>query len=125
EFPALLRNFYTWNKLFRRDFFLQQGLWFREGVAYEDQPIITQLLARARSVDVLPEVVYLYRAREDQSSISQQSATLADLRARLEAWRLTREAIAAELPPRLHHAWLQTLFDAHFGWYLGSEGTAD
>src|SRR4051794_14523049 len=30
EFPALLRNLYTWNKLFDRTFFLAQGLWFRE-----------------------------------------------------------------------------------------------
>ncbi len=49
EHLPLLRNLYTWNKLFRRDFWDAQGLWFREGVAYEDQPIITQLLARARS----------------------------------------------------------------------------
>ena len=33
EFLPLLRNLYTWNKLFRRDFFIAQGLWFREGVA--------------------------------------------------------------------------------------------
>ena len=57
-----------------------QGLWFREGVAYEDQPIVTQLFARARSIDVLPDIVYRYRARDDQSSISQQTATLKDLR---------------------------------------------
>ena len=53
-------------RLFRRDFWDAQDLWFREGVAYEDQPIITQLFARAPAIDVLPDVVYLYRARDDK-----------------------------------------------------------
>ena len=44
-----------------------QDLWFREGVAYEDQPIVTQLFARARSIDVVPDVVYRYRARDDRA----------------------------------------------------------
>ncbi len=125
EFPALLRNLYTWNKLFRKDFWDAQDLWFREGVHYEDQPIITQLYNRARSIDVIPEVVYKYRAREDRSSISQQTASLKDLRSRLTAFELTRDALVREAPEEIYHAWLQTLFDSHFHWYLMSPGTAD
>ncbi len=125
EFPELLRNLYTWNKLFRRDFWAAQKLWFREGVAYEDQPIITQLFARARGIDVLPDVVYAYRMRDDSSSISQQTASLKDLRDRVSAWQATREALAKEKSPTLYRAWLQTLFNAHFHWYLNSGGTSD
>lgn len=125
EFPALLRNLYTWNKLFRRDFWDKQQLWFREGVAYEDQPIITQLFARARSIDVLSEVVYAYRMRDDSSSISQQTASLKDLRDRVSAWQATRAALRTEDSPNLYRAWLQTLFSAHFHWYLNSGGTSD
>jgi CDP-glycerol glycerophosphotransferase len=125
EFPALLRNLYTWNKLFDRRFFLAQGLWFREGVAYEDQPIISQLYNRASSIDLLTEVVYHYRNREDRTSISQQTWTMSDLRARIDAFRLTRDALLAEAPPEIYDAWLQTLFDSHLHWYLKSRGTAD
>lgn len=125
EFPALLRNLYTWNKLFDRRFFLAQGLWFREGVAYEDQPIISQLYNRATSIDLLTEVVYHYRNREDRTSISQQTWTMSDLRARIEAFRLTRDALLAEAPREIYDAWLQTLFDSHLHWYLKSRGTAD
>jgi CDP-glycerol glycerophosphotransferase len=125
EFPALLRNLYTWNKLFDRRFFLAQGLWFREGVPYEDQPIVSQLYNRARSIDLLTEVVYHYRNREDRTSISQQTWTMADLRARVEAFRLTREALLAEAPQEIYEAWLQTLFDSHLHWYLKSRGTSD
>ncbi len=125
EFLPLLRNLYTWNKLFRRDFWDKQGLWFREGVAYEDQPIITQLLARASGIDVLTDVVYSYRMRDDASSISQQTATLKDLRDRLSAWQETSDALLRDHSKTLYDAWLLTLFRAHFHWYLNSPGTAD
>ncbi|MBB6627440.1 CDP-glycerol glycerophosphotransferase family protein [Nocardioides sp. KIGAM211] len=125
DFTPLLRNLYTWNKLFRREFWEAQDLWFREGVAYEDQPIITQLFARATAIDVIPDVVYRYRAREDQSSISQQTASLQDLRQRIEAWRVGRDVLTAEVSPALFEAWRLTLFDVHFHWYLTSTGTVD
>jgi CDP-glycerol glycerophosphotransferase len=125
EFLPLLRNLYTWNKLFRRDFWDAQGMWFREGVAYEDQPIVTQLLARAHAIDVLPEIVYRYRARDDQSSISQQTASLKDLRDRIEAWQVSREVFHAEVSSRVYEGWIQTLLAAHFQWYLRSPGTVD
>ncbi|QLQ09600.1 MAG: glycosyltransferase family 2 protein [Nocardioidaceae bacterium] len=125
DHPEILRNLYTWNKLFRRDFWDRQELWFREGVAYEDQPIITQLYARADRIDILPEAVYEYRARDDRSSISQQTATLPDLRDRIQAWELSREALKGVVDDRIWYGWLQTLFDTHFHWYLTSPGTAD
>ena len=125
EFLPLIRNLYTVDKLYRRGFWKNQGLWFREGVAYEDQPIITQLYARANGIDVLTEVVYDYRSRDDRSSISQQTASLNDLRDRIAAWRISRETLQREVPPAVYDGWLQTLFDAHFHWYLNSPGTVD
>jgi len=124
-YPALLRNLYTWDKLFRRDFFVAQGLRFREGVSYEDQPVVTQLLARAAAIDVLPDVVYHYREREDRSSLSQQTRTLADLQDRIAAWDSSAEALREELAPELYDAWLGSLIDFHFVWYLAGSGLAD
>ena len=125
QFLPLLRNLYSWNKLFRHDFWLEQNLWFREGVAYEDQPIISQLYARADSIDVLTDIVYRYRARDDNSSISQQTASLQDLRDRIEAWHTSREVLRREASERVYQGWLATLFEAHFHWYLTSSGTVD
>ena len=121
----LLRNLYTCDKLFRRDFWVAQDLWFREGVAYEDQPLVTQLLGRARSIDIVPDVVYRYRARDDRSSISQQTESLKDLRDRIAAWRVSRDVIRAEFSDAVYDGWLLTLFQAHFQWYLTSPGTED
>lgn len=125
EFPGLVRNNYTCSKLFRRDFWSAQGLAFREGVSYEDQPLVTQLYVAASRIDVVPDVVYLYRQREDASSISQQTASLQDLRDRISAWRASRREFAQTASKPVYDAWLQTLFDAHFHWYLRSPGTAD
>ena len=96
-----------------------------KGVAYEDQPIISQLFARAASIDVLTDIVYLYRARDDNSSISQQTATLADLRDRIEAWQVSRDLLRREASEPVYEGWLATLFEAHFHWYLTSGGTVD
>jgi CDP-glycerol glycerophosphotransferase len=125
DFPPLLRNLYTCNKLFRRDFWTRQDLWFREGVAYEDQPLVTQLYASAATIAVVREPVYDYRSRDDKSSISQQTASLRDLRDRITAWRVSREALRGVVSPTVYDGWLQTLFDAHFHWYLTSRGTVD
>ncbi|UYM04854.1 bifunctional glycosyltransferase/CDP-glycerol:glycerophosphate glycerophosphotransferase [Solicola gregarius] len=123
--PGLVRNNYTVAKLYRRTFWDDAGLWFREGVAYEDQPLVTQLYVRARGIDVVKESVYRYRSRDDRSSISQQTATIADLRDRIAAWRVSHEEFSEHASPVVYRAWLVTLFDAHFHWYLRSPSVAD
>ena len=125
DFLPLLRNLYTVDKLYRHDFWRAQDLWFREGVAYEDQPIVTQLYARASKIDVITDVVYEYRARDDRSSISQQTASVKDLRDRISAWNVSRETLRSEVSRAVYDGWLQTLFNAHFHWYLNSPGTVD
>ncbi|UYM06993.1 glycosyltransferase family 2 protein [Solicola gregarius] len=125
DFPALVRNNYTWGKLYRRTFLTAQEATFREGVSYEDQPLITRLYIAASAIDVLPDVAYEYRAREDASSISQQTASLSDLRDRVSAWQESRREFAETASRAVYDAWLQTLFDAHFHWYLSSPGTVD
>src|SRR5262249_20289746 len=71
-----------------------------------------------------PDVVYRYRMRDDQSSISQQTASLKDLRERIEAWEETRRVLRAEHLDTVYDGWLLTLFEAHFHWYLRSPGIA-
>lgn len=125
DYPDIVRNNYTWNKLFRSTFWQRCGLWFREGVSYEDQPIITQLYARASSIDVLPEIVYEWRKRSDRTSISQQTHTIGDLRDRIAAWDISQRVLAVEAPRVVYEAWLKTLYTTHFHWYLNNRSTAD
>jgi CDP-glycerol glycerophosphotransferase len=60
-------------------------------VRYEDQPTTTRAYL-AGTFDVVPDVVYHWRIRHDGSSITQQRASVADLRDR---WRTKRMALDA------------------------------
>jgi glycosyltransferase involved in cell wall biosynthesis len=91
EHPEILGDVFAWNKLFRTSFWRGQGLEWPEGVRYEDQPTTTRAYL-AGAFDVVPDVVYHWRIRRDGSSITQQRASLTDLRDR---WRTKRMALDA------------------------------
>lgn len=62
--PVLLRDRMVWNKVFRRSFWDATGLKFVL-TEYEDAPVMLRAHLAARAVDVLTDVVYLWRIRED------------------------------------------------------------
>ncbi|QTX05261.1 glycosyltransferase family 2 protein [Agromyces archimandritae] len=125
QFPELLRNNYPPGKVYRRAFWQGLGLHFRRGAIYEDQPLIALVMQAANRIAVVPDIVYDYRARDDRSSISQRPEDLRDLRDRVLAWELTRDALAeADAPPSVVRAWYRTLFSTHFHWYLDNDAIA-
>ena len=93
EFPGVLVNAVAWTKVYRRAFWDAAGLRFQEGVLYEDQAVSAEAYAKASAFDVLSDVLYDWRVREDNSSISQQVATEKDLRERLGAAFASLEAL--------------------------------
>lgn len=102
RFAALLGDRTAWNKLWRRSFWDAQALRFPEGVLHEDIPVVLPAHLRARSVDVLAEPVYHWRARPGEDcSITQRRLEHDALRDRLDAVAHVREVFAAEAPPRL------------------------
>ena len=84
EFPDILVNAVVWSKIFRCSFWDEAAMRFPEALD-EDQPVSARAYARARTFDVLSDVLYDWRVRTDGSSISQQTKDLADLRQRLRA----------------------------------------
>jgi glycosyltransferase involved in cell wall biosynthesis len=94
EHPEILGDVFAWNKLFRRSWWETQALSWPEGVRYEDQPTTTRAYLAGR-FDVLPDVVYHWRIRDDGSSITQQRASVADLADRLETKRMSLASVAA------------------------------
>jgi CDP-glycerol glycerophosphotransferase len=93
EFPGVLVNAVAWSKVYRRAFWDAAGLRFQEGVLYEDQAVSAEAYAKATAFDVLPDTLYDWRVREDNSSISQQVATERDLQERLGAAFASLEAL--------------------------------
>jgi glycosyltransferase involved in cell wall biosynthesis len=94
EHPEILGDVFAWNKLFRRTFWETAGLAWPEGIRYEDQPTTTRAYLAGR-FDVLPEIVYHWRIRDDGSSITQQRASVTDLADRLETKRMALASVEA------------------------------
>jgi glycosyltransferase involved in cell wall biosynthesis len=92
EHPEILGDVFAWNKLFRLSFWREQGLEWPEGVRYEDQPTTTRAYL-AGTFDVVPEIVYHWRIRQDGTSITQQRASLRDLSDRLLTKRMALDAV--------------------------------
>ena len=85
SFPEILVNATAWSKLVNYEFLIKNDLYFPVGVLYEDQLWSTKLYSSASSFDVLDNVIYDWRVRDDNSSISQQSKDVENLGAILTA----------------------------------------
>ena len=85
DHPAASANIVAWSKISRTDFW--SDLRFPEGVAYEDQIVAQQMYSRARSFDVIPDVVVHWRVRPDGTSITQSRNQLPVLHDYLAALR--------------------------------------
>ncbi|MDQ7991060.1 MAG: glycosyltransferase family 2 protein [Propionicimonas sp.] len=94
EAPGLVLDHSPVNKVFRRDFLLEFDLVWPEGTRHEDVWQATHAYARARAVDVVPEVGYFYRRRTGSETASLGTARmLADWASvTTEAMRVLREA---------------------------------
>ncbi len=83
--PALLKDRTCWNKIFRRSFWDAHGFEFADGL-YEDPPVVLRAHVLASSVDVLRDVVYFWRERDDGAlSITQRSHELQNVEQRMAA----------------------------------------
>lgn len=72
EHPDVSGNIVAWSKVSRIGLWRRGGLRFAEDKAYEDQIVAQCLYARARAIDVVPDVVVHWRERADGTSITQR-----------------------------------------------------
>ncbi|WP_323793484.1 glycosyltransferase family 2 protein [Nocardioides sp.] len=101
QMPELLGDVFAWNKLYRREFWDRAGLSWPEGTRYEDQPTLTHAYLQARLVAVVPEIVYHWRIRTDGTSITQQRASLTDLRDRWATKRTSQQSVSDYGSPKV------------------------
>jgi CDP-glycerol glycerophosphotransferase len=103
--PRLLYDVSVWNKLFRRSFWDTHRLRFPEGMLWEDIQLATQAHVLAKSVDVVPEVVYYWRERVGGGgSITQRRTDIGNLRDRVTALVAIDQFISAYGPAKLLRA---------------------
>ena len=65
EYPDLIEDHTAWNKVFRRAFLIDNHIEWPVGVKCEDVVPSARAYAAAATVDVVSDVVYLYRRRRD------------------------------------------------------------
>lgn len=104
-YPEILRNVFAWNKLYVREFFDREVGGFPEGIRYEDQEATARAYVAGR-FDVLRAVVYVWRKRDDASSLTQQKADPADLADRLLVKERTAQILAEGAAPATFEGWL-------------------
>ncbi|RKQ89825.1 CDP-glycerol glycerophosphotransferase (TagB/SpsB family) [Mycolicibacterium mucogenicum 261Sha1.1M5] len=68
--PRLLGGAGPANKLFRADFLLANGIRFAEGKRFEDAFAVLPALLRSDRLTLIPDTVYMYRKRADDSSLT-------------------------------------------------------
>jgi CDP-glycerol glycerophosphotransferase len=84
--PDLFWDVSVFNKLFRRSFWISNGLSFPEGMVWEDLQAMTRAHVLARAVDVIPDTVYYWRERgKGELSITQSRTDIRNLRDRITA----------------------------------------
>ncbi|PWD87741.1 bifunctional glycosyltransferase/CDP-glycerol:glycerophosphate glycerophosphotransferase [Ignatzschineria cameli] len=85
DYTDILVNAIACSKMIKREFILKNNLYFPIGVLYEDQLWSAKLYSSAKAFDILPDIIYDWRVRDDMSSISQQSKNVDNLKAILTA----------------------------------------
>lgn len=84
DFPPIMWDVFAWNKVYKRSAWDRLVGRFPEGTLYEDQECTAKLYVGDAQIDVLDTVVYRWRLRDDNSSITQQKTDIGDLRQRLD-----------------------------------------
>lgn len=126
EHAGLLAGRACWNRVFRRSFWDRAGLRFPSLASLEDMLPMTRALVEARTIDVVPDCVYLYRERDDASSLSRR-ADAATTRRYLEQEQACAELVRGDDALRAEHELVVLDADgwAHLSRFLSTAPDAD
>ncbi|KQW47026.1 hypothetical protein ASC77_17730 [Nocardioides sp. Root1257] len=127
EFPEAIQDIVACNRMFRTEFWRSRIGDFSEGIAYEDHVPMLAAYLRAERFDVLSNVTYHWRIREDHSSIGQQKALLQNLRDRVAVKEEAYDLLQAEASAATYDAWVGRCLDIDFRPFLAHAltGTAE
>ena len=125
DMPLMLADVFATNKVYRRRFWDTAGLQFPRGIRYEDQPTLTRAFVKARRFDVIPEVVYLWRVRDDGTSITQGRHQLNDLLDRVESKRISTELVREASRPELDDVWFRDVLPVDMWEYFRAAVSSD
>jgi len=94
EFPELLHDTISVNKIYRAELIREHGLQFPEGILYEDQLFTLQAMALSTCIVSIPETVYLWNVAPADSSITKRRSEFRNVESRVQVNRLIDEFLA-------------------------------
>ncbi len=103
DMPELFLDAISTNKIYRRAFLDEHGIRFPEGLHYEDQLFTAQVYCQARTIALIPTLVYRWMVVRDgeQHSISQRRFEFENFRDRIKVHRLIDEFLIGHGAPDL------------------------
>lgn len=117
--PALLRGRPCWNKVFRREFWEREALEFPNVPRSNDILPITRALIRATTIDIIPDVVYLYRERPGSGSMTARASSSDSVLSYLEQERACMAEVTALGDERIENLYFALLLEADVWVHIG------
>lgn len=94
EIPRLVWDTAVWNKLYKREFLQKNDITFpNEKIFFEDLLFTLETYILADSITITKDVVYYWRLRDNQSSVTQQDIDVRNFKDRLKILRLKHELL--------------------------------
>lgn len=88
DFPDIFYDGYYWNKIYKRNFFIDNECFMPPGMLYADRPMVHKAFLHAKKIVIITDIVYLWRKREETSkikSITQLKTDLKNFKDRIES----------------------------------------
>ena len=121
DHEEILLDITAWNKVYRRSFLASIDFEYPTGVRYEDQYPSTRAFVLSDKFDVISDPVYLWRVRDDGTSITQQKSKMEDLVDRLDSIEQVKSFLAEHGDEQIRSYWLVKLLGYDFtGYYAAS-----
>lgn len=124
EHPPIMWDVFACNKVFKRSVWNEIVGEFPTGTLYEDQECTAKLFVSGVRFDVLTDVVYHWRLREDGKSITQNKAETHDLQQRLAVAETVRQIIE-NAPDPFRTYWYTKCLGEDFFYYYREVPRAD
>ena len=118
EFPNAMQDIIACNRLFRTAFWRERVGDFRGHIAYEDHVPMLTAYVRAEKFDILHQVTYNWRIRENLTSTGQQKAKLENLLDRIAVKEEAHELLRAEASEFVYDTWVGRTLEVDFPTFI-------
>ncbi|MGX7051141.1 bifunctional glycosyltransferase/CDP-glycerol:glycerophosphate glycerophosphotransferase [Leuconostoc palmae] len=113
EHPEMVWDSTAWNKIYRLEFILKYSLYFPEKMLYEDMPTVVPMYSLAKKIDILDEIIYLWRARDAGApSITQSTGQIKNFTDRIKGMKIILNSLTAyDAPQKAQDEQLHKMLD--------------